>query len=266
MKRTLVPFALAVALVHGSAGAQQHSEISLYAAGSLREVLSEVADRFEQDTGHKVQRTFGPSGLLRERIEQGEPAQLFASADTQHLTRLAQRGGWSDTVTFARNMLCALTQPTVDARTETLLDTLLDPALRLGTSTPKADPSGDYAWALFEKAEGVRAGAFAALDAKAAKLTGGPDSPKPPAGRNPYAWVMDEGRADVFLTNCTNAVAAQRERPQLRIVAIPSELQVGASYGMTVRADAPSAARQLADYLLSPDVQAVFQRHGFGAI
>lgn len=266
MKRALIPCALAAALSTGGAHAQDPHPIGLHAAGSLRDVLTEVADRFEQDSGLKVARNFGPSGLLRERIEKGEPADLFASADTSHPARLAKGGSWTEPVVFTRNMLCALAQPAVDVATDTLLDRMLDPALRLGTSTPKADPSGDYAWTLFEKAETVRAGAFATLDAKAQKLTGGPDSPKPPAGRNPYAWVMDENRADLFLTYCTNAVAARRESPKLQIIHLPPELQVGATYGMTLRADAPASARRLAEYMLSPAAQERFNHYGFGAI
>jgi ABC-type molybdate transport system substrate-binding protein len=137
--------------------------------------------------------------------------------------------------------------------------------VRLGTSTPQADPSGDYAWALFRRAERVRAGSYALLDAKALKLTGGPDSPKaPPAGRNTYGWVMEQGQADVFLTYCTNAVLARREVPQLRVVSIPPELQVGAAYGLTLRSDAGGAARDFVTFLLSAPGQRVLQGHGFG--
>src|SRR5690606_11239466 len=137
-------------------------------------------------TGQKATLTFAASGLLRERIEKGEPAQVFASADTGHPQRLSATGGWVPHRVFARNGLCALTQAHVNATPQTLLETLLNPAVKLGTSTPKADPSGDYAWELFRKAEALRSGAYAALDAKALKLTGGPDSPKPPAGQSTY--------------------------------------------------------------------------------
>ena len=76
--------------------------------------------------------------------------------------------GWGGPVAlFARNRLCALAQPDVEVSPATLLEVLLDPAVRLGTSTPKADPSGDYAWQVFEKAEALRPGSFATLDAKA---------------------------------------------------------------------------------------------------
>ena len=116
----------------------------------------------------------------------------------------------------------------------------------------------------FRKADVVSAGAYATLDRKALQLTGGPSSPKPPAGRGAYAWVMDQGQADIFLTYCTNAVAAQQEVPRLKIVAVPSALQVGADYGLTVRKGAHPAAAAFADALLAPGARAVFARHGFG--
>ena len=239
--------------------------IAVYAAGSLREALTEIARDHQARTGQPVALTFGASGLLRERIEKGEGAQVFASADTQHPQRLATAGGWQAPTVFVRNSLCALTQAGVATTPEGLLATLLDPAVRVGTSTPKADPSGDYAWELFRKADRLRPGAYATLDAKALKLTGGPDSPKAPTGRGTYAWVMDEGRADVFLTYCTNAVAAQKEVPRLKVVALPPALQVGAAYGLTVRLGAPAPATAFAQALLAPPAQATFARYGFAA-
>ena len=238
--------------------------VQVYAAGSLREAFTEIARQHEARTGQPVALTFGASGLLRERIEKGEPAQVFASADTDHPQRLAARGGWSAPVVFTRNALCALTSEQINATPDALLATLLRADVRVGTSTPRADPSGDYAWVLFRKADGVQPGAYAQLDAKALKLTGGADSPKPPAGRGTYAWVMDQRQADVFLTYCTNAVAAQAEVPRLRVVQLPAALQVGAAYGLTVRSDAPASATTFAQTLLQPPAQAVLQRMGFG--
>jgi len=238
--------------------------VVVYAAGSLREAMTEVARDHEARTGQKVTLTFGASGLLRERIEKGEGAQVFASADTQHPQLLAAAGGWQRHEVFVRNGLCALVQAHVNTTPSTLLATLLDPSVRLGTSTPKADPSGDYAWELFRKADQVAPGAYAKLDTKALKLTGGADSPKAPAGRGTYAWVMDSNQADVFLTYCTNAVAAQKEVQRLKTVQVPPELQVAAAYGFTVRSDAPPAAVAFGQALLSAPAQAVFRRYGFG--
>ena len=256
---------LAASCLMSSAYAQTSpGALEVYAAGSLREVMTEIAAQNQAGGGTKINLTFGASGLIRERIEQGAPAQVFASADTNHPERLARGGDWKKPVVFVRNALCLLTQAEVTVPPGGFLDTLLRPEIRLGTSPPVADPSGDYAWALFRKADGVKPGAFALLEAKALKLTGGADSPKPPAGRGTYAWVMDQRQADVFLTYCTNAVASQREIPRLKVLQIPSELQVGAAYGLTVRSGADESAQKFADYLLSPQAQTVFERFGFG--
>ena len=238
--------------------------VQVYAAGSLREAFTEIARDHEARTGQKLALTFGASGLLRERIEKGEPAQVFASADTDHPQRLAARGGWQAPVVFTRNALCAITSEQISATPDTLLATLLRTDVRVGTSTPQADPSGDYAWALFRQADTLQPGAYAQLDAKALKLTGGASSPKPPSGRGTYAWVMEQRQADVFLTYCTNAVAAQAELPRLRVVQLPPALQVGAAYGLTVRADAPAGAQAFAQALRQPAAQAVLRRLGFG--
>ena len=238
--------------------------IAVVAAGSLREALTEVAQAHEARTGQKLALSFAASGLLRERIENGEAAQVFASADMGHPQKLSAAGGWSVPRVFVRNQLCAITQAQFNLKPDRLLDALLDPAIRLGTSTPKADPAGDYAWALFRRADAVRPGALATLERKALQLTGGPASPKAPAGRGTYAWVMDQGQADVFLTYCTNAVAAQQEVPRLKIVAVPANLQVGADYGLTVRLGAHPDAQAFADALLAPSAQAIFARYGFG--
>jgi ABC-type molybdate transport system substrate-binding protein len=239
--------------------------IAVVAAGSLREALTEVAQVHEARTGQKLALSFAASGLLRERIEKGEPAQVFASADMGHPQKLFETSGWSAPRVFLRNQLCAITQAHLSLTPNRLLDALLDPAIRVGTSTPKADPAGDYAWALFRRADALRPGAFSTLERKALQLTGGPNSPKAPAGRGTYAWVMDQGQADVFLTYCTNAVAAQQEVTRLKIVPVPANLQVGADYGLTVRRGTHPAAQGFADALLAPQAQGIFARYGFGS-
>ena len=233
--------------------------LQVYAAGSLREAFTEVARAHNS----AVALTFGAAGLLRERIEQGEPAQVFASADLRQPQRLAEQGGWTAPVVFTRNSLCALVGPAIRTSSAGLLHTLLDPAVRVGTSTPHSDPSGDYAWAMFERAERVHEGARARLAAKALQLTGAADSPKAPDGRSTYAWVMQEGRADVFLTYRTNAIAAQGECPSLQVVALPEALHVGAAYGVSCREDAPPQARAWLSALLAEPVQRILARHGF---
>lgn len=261
-----LPFTLSVALCLMLSPVASAETVKLYAAGSLKAALTEAARAFEAaNPGARVETEFAASGLLRERIEKGEAAHVFASADTGHPKRLADQGRVRGAVAiFARNELCALARPGVAVTSDTLLAVMLDPAIRLGTSTPKADPSGDYAFALFAKADALKPGAKAALEAKALPLTGGPTSEKAPEGRNLYAWVMGSGKADVFLTYCTNAVLARGEVSELQMVAVPKALSVGADYGMIVLKEAPPAADRLAAFIAGDAGQAILGKFGFG--
>jgi ABC-type molybdate transport system substrate-binding protein len=225
--------------------------------------MLELGSAFEAASGIKLAPVFGPSGALRERIERGEPADVFASADMGHPQRLAAAGRSFEVVPFAHNRLCALASPKIEVTATTLLDRMLDPAVKLGMSTPVADPSGDYAVQLFEKAEHLREGAHAALMRKALRLTGGPDSPPPPKDRSVYAALVARGEADIFLTYCTNALQAQKEISDLRIVQVPDALAVSAQYGLTVMKGARLDAAPFAEFVLSRRGQEIIARHGF---
>jgi ABC-type molybdate transport system substrate-binding protein len=261
VRKRLIAGAILLMASLSTASAQQ--PVLLHAAGSLRAALTEVANAFSDETGVPVRAIFGASGLLRERIEKGEPAEVFASADRGHPEALARAGRAGPVTGFARNGLCAFTRPEVAATTETLLAKMLDPATKLGTSTPKADPSGDYAWQLFDKAEALRPGAKAALEAKALQLTGGPTSPRGPEGRNLYGHVLASRQADIFLAYCTNAGPIAQEEPSLKLVALPPALVVGAEYGLTLVDGASPNAGRLAMFIASPAGQAILGRHGF---
>jgi ABC-type molybdate transport system substrate-binding protein len=258
----LYPLALAL-LTLAAPPAEAADRVTLYAAGSLKAALTDVAAACEAAYGTPVATEFAASRLLRERIEGGAPADLFASANMGHPGTLMAAGWGGPVALFAANRLCPLAQPDLKVATASVLDVVLDPAVRVGTSTPNADPAGDYAWEVFEKAEALRPGSFATLDAKALKLTGGPASAKPPEGRNPYGWVMEQGQADLFLTYCTNAVLARREVPALQVVSLPEELAVGADYGLIVRQDAPAEAWRLALFVLAPEGQGILAGYGF---
>jgi len=253
---------LLAAMAHVAAAQEP---VRLYAAGSLRAALLEVGGAFERDAGIKILGQFGPSGLLRDRIAKGERAEVFASANMEHPQSLARDGRAAPVVLFARNRLCALASPRARVTTANLLERMLDPGVKLGISTPKADPSGDYAWALFERAEKIRPGAFDALSGKALKLTGGPDSPPPPKDRSQYGALVADGAADVFLTYCTNALAARKENAALEVVQVPENLAVGAEYGLTVIRGASDGAARFALFILSTEGQGILVGYGFAA-
>ena len=239
--------------------------VRLQAAGSLRPAMTELGRAFTAAYGTKVEAQFGSSGLLRERLEQGEAGDVYASADMGNPLALAKDGKAGPVVLFARNRLCAIVRPGLHVTPDTVLATMLAPDIKLGTSTPRNDPAGDYAWQLFAKADTVQPGAGRTLETKALKLTGAPDSPRPPDGQSVYAWHVLEGRADLFLAYCTAGHEAAGS-PGMAVVQLPPELAVSADYGLTVLHTANTqVALPFVLYILSAGGQAILARHGFDA-
>jgi molybdate transport system substrate-binding protein len=256
---------LSLLAVAGTFSVQAAEPLRVFAAGSLKVAFTELGATFEAKEGVPVRFEFGPSGLLRDRLLKGETADIFASANMEHPQTLHNKGLGAPVRRFTRNSLCALAKPTLAINSETLLERLLDPAVKVGTATPKADPSGDYAFELFARAEKRQAGARDRLAAKALTLTGGPTSPPPPKDRSQYGKLVEDGAADVFLTYCTNALQARKEVPAEQVVAIPDDLNVGADYGLIVLGKTDAAAR-FADFVVSPAGQAILGKQGFSTV
>src|SRR5215472_9955355 len=134
---------LMMALATGSAAAET---IQLYAAGSLRSALTDIARVYETSTGNRIEAKYGPSGLLKNEIAGGARADVFASANMEHPQALHDEKKSGPVIRFAGNKLCALVRPGLELESASLLKFMLDPDVKLGTSTPKADPSRDYAF------------------------------------------------------------------------------------------------------------------------
>jgi len=236
----------------------------IFAAGSLTAAFTEIVRAFPA-AGDVAQPVFGPSGVLRRRIERGEQVDLFASADMDQPRRLARARAGSFVVMFTRNRLCALAKTSLGLTPANLLDKLLDPSVRLATSTPGADPGGDYAWAVFARAEALHAGAEALLQRKAVQLVGGPNSKPLVPGRGAVQGIFLANRADVMLGYCSSGQAVIREIPGLTNVALPPSLTVGPAYGLIVLTDRSLAAR-FALFVLSERGQAILHKYGFDPV
>ncbi len=232
--------------------------LRILAAGSLRAALTELARDWP---GSPPELVFGPAGLLRGRIAGGEACDLFLSANLDHPRALA--AGRVVTL-FARNSLVAVARPEFGLTPETMLDRMLAPGTRIGTSTPGADPGGDYAVALFARAGRLHPGAEAALAARARHLVGGPDTPQPDGGTHPLAGFLRDDMVEIVLCYRTTALAMPGG---FAVITPPAELAVAAKYGLVVLAGAPgrqAAAEAFVAHLLSPEGRAVLDRHGFG--
>lgn len=268
LRSTLTAILILLSSTTAAIAQTARDELAVYAAGSLRAAMTDLARAFERDAPTTVKLTLGPSGLLKDRIEGGEAAQVFASANMTHPEALRASGKAEDVRPFTRNALCALASSAFALHGKTLAQRLLDSDVRVGTSTPRADPSGDYAFQMFENIESsgaAGAGSAAALKGKALQLTGGPKSPQPPAGRNLYGILVDEGKTDILITYCTNATEAKQQLSSLQVLAIPDAINVSAVYGIANLRPASPAARAFVDFVTGPQGQKILGTYGFSA-
>ena len=260
LRAILTWFAISCAFAVVPASAQTPS-LSLYAAGSLRLAFDEIIALHAMRTGSRFSPTYGPSGKLREEIEKGSMPAVFASAAPQHTAALVKAGKLRDDRIFTRNSLCLLAAPGIALRQDELIAMLLDSALRLGTSAPGSDPAGDYTWVLFRNIDKTRPGSYAALDAKALKLTG--QEVARDEKELPYARVFQEKKAELFITYCTNAVATAKAVPGLSWVRFGSDINVAGAYTIGATASGGKSAEEFISLVLSPDGQAILERYGF---
>ncbi len=228
----------------------------ILAAGSLRAALTDFADRWD---GQSPELMFGPAGLLRQEIERGRACSIYLSANTAHPQALARAADvpWR---TFARNPLRVVTRPGAGVRSDTLLAHMLDPRTRLGTSTPAADPSGDYAHALFDRCDALQLGAGAALRAKAIAVVGAaiPQHDAVPKDHS-VLKLLDDDIINAFVGYRTSAAAMGAA---VDVIRPPEAMAVTATYGLVVLHPTEEADR-FADGLSGPRGRAVLGPHGF---
>ena len=237
-------------------------ELTVFAAGSLREAIGAIAEDF--GAAHKLQiRTeFGPSGRMRERIERGEQADLFASADIGHARTLVEQGRATVMAMFARNSICALAPEGLGLTEATIVDKLLDPATRIGISTPKVDPLGDYTVELYHRVSREHASAADDLMARSTVIGAPAGGPQPRSG-DAFADALQDGRVDLEILYCSGRDRFTRLLPTARMIPFPPALQVGPEYALAVLKNGDPLAAELALYILSPKGQAMLGRSGF---
>jgi ABC-type molybdate transport system substrate-binding protein len=246
---------MALARAEPSAAPVPAVPVVIFSAGSLREVVGELTQAVAP-LGIEVRASFGGSGLMRERIEKGEPADVLLSADLGSPRKLeAEHRTALPVVAFARNRMCILSRRAMGVTADNLIEQLLKPGVRLKTSQPVADPSGDYAWAILDAIDSRRPGAGAVLKQKAQAsmaLTA-------PPGQSPVTALLTAGQVDMSITYCSGVRAL--DSPELARLDVPAELDPHPVYGAAVLSTR-SQALQLVLYLLSERGQAIIARAG----
>ncbi len=218
--------------------------VVVFAASSLTDAFTEIGEAFEAtDRGEPVTFSFAASSELVTQIVEGAPADVYASADPETMSRLTTAGGAAaEPVVFARNRSEIVVAPGNPLDIEGVAD-LSDPDLVLVTCAPEV-PCGAYAARIFDEA-GI-------------EVT--PDSFE----ENVKAVVTKValGEADAGIAYTTDVVAAGGD---VGGVEIPDAENVLAEYPLVVTVEAadPVGGREFVDFVLSDVGQGILDRHGF---
>jgi len=76
--------------------AQAAQKITVFAAASLTNAITEIADSYENEKGVNIQTSFAASSTLAKQIEKGAPADIFMSADGKWMSYLQDKRMISD--------------------------------------------------------------------------------------------------------------------------------------------------------------------------
>ncbi|MFE4197005.1 molybdate ABC transporter substrate-binding protein [Paenarthrobacter sp. NPDC056912] len=137
-----------------SPGPSPSGTVTVFAAASLKSTFTKIASDFEAaNPGIKVTLNFAGSSDLVTQITQGAPADVFASADTKNMNKLADAKLIDGTATnFATNVLAIAVPPSNPASIASFAD-LAKPGVKVVVCAPQV-PCGSAKVAI-EKATGT---------------------------------------------------------------------------------------------------------------
>lgn len=227
------------------AGPALDGEITVAAAASLTEPFTAIGSAFEDEhPGTTITFTFDSSGTLARQIAEGAPADVFASADPEHLAEVAAEDLLaSEPKAFARNRLAIVTKPGNPEGIESLAD-LAD----VGTIALCGEdvPCGTFADRALDGA-GVTVPESAITRGQNAKAT---------------LAAVSEGDAVAGIVYLTDARAAG---DAVDAVEIPDDQNVVATYPIAVLSDSSNAelAQAFVDQVTSAAGRAILEEQGF---
>ncbi|HEU5097743.1 MAG TPA: molybdate ABC transporter substrate-binding protein [Roseiflexaceae bacterium] len=233
-------------------------ELTVFAAASLTDAFKQIGEQFGAANGGAIVTfNFAGSDQLATQINQGAPADVFASANKKQMDAVIQAGeivGGGER-TFVRNRLVVIYPKDNPARLAALRD-LANPGVKVVLAS-KSVPVGAYA-----------------LDflAKASKLPDYTESYSPTVLENVVSYeenvkaVLSKimlGEADAGIVYTTDA--ATIKDGSIGTLDIPDDLNTIASYPIAATKNAKNAelAKKFVDFVLSPEGQHILFEYGF---
>jgi molybdate transport system substrate-binding protein len=221
-------------------------EVTVFAAASLTESFTRIGTEFEQlHPSVKVTFNFAGSSALATQINQGAPADVFASAAPKNMTDVTSTGAITDKpVTFVTNTL-EIAVPAGNPAKVTGLADFAKPDLKIALC-----------------AEQVPCGAAAKKVFTAAGVTAAPDTLEQDV--KAVLAKVSLGEVDAALVYRTDVKAAG---DKVEGIEFPEADKAVNEYPIAACAKAPNpaGAKAFVDFVLSDKGKAVLAEAGFGA-
>lgn len=241
--------------VTGTRAATAPQTLVVFAAASLTGAFTEIGKAFEAaHPGVTVIFNFAGSQQLRTQIEQGAPADVFASANSAEMNTLVTESYVTKDApqVFLTNQLVVILPSNNPAHLAELKD-LTRPGIKLVLAAEDV-PVGKYARQALDQMNGQYGSGF--KDQVLANVVSNEDNVKQVVAK------VQLGEADAGIVYTSDAVAA----PELKSIKIPADLNVIAQYPIAPLAKSGhlNLAEQFTAYALSADAQTIFAKWGFG--
>lgn len=187
-------------------------ELVVFAATSLRDAFTSLGESWKvEHPGVTLTFNFAGTQELRTQLEHGAQADVFASADSRHMAALVQAGRVSEPHVIARNEPVIVVAQEAAQRIHAWRD--LTRAQRLVVGGPEV-PIGRYTQQILDK---LGAELRAEIERKIVSRE---------LNVRQVLNKVKLGEADAGLVYRSDALSA----PELRMIALPSELNVTAEY------------------------------------
>jgi molybdate transport system substrate-binding protein len=239
----------------GGGGKQQGGTLTVLAASSLIDAFGVLANRFEeQNPGVKVKQSFESSSTLLAQIQQGAPADVFASAAEEEMKTAVKEGlVKGEPEVFVKNREIVMVPKDNPANIRRFRD-VAKPDVKL-VLAGKDVPAADYALEILDKAKGEY-GADFEKDVLSNVVSRESDV------RASVNRVV-VGDADATFGYASDYTPDIRDR--VEIVRIPPDLNIVATYPIAALEDAksPELAKKWVELVTSEEGQGVLQKWNF---
>ena len=231
------------AAASASSPASLSGSITVFAASSLKEAFTTIGKQFEAaHPGVTVTFSFGASSTLATQINNGAPADVFASASPKNMQQVVTAGGASNPVNFAKNVMEVAVPPSNPAQVTSVND-LAKSSVKTALCQPQV-PCGETAAKVF----------------KNAKITVKPVTLQPDV--KSVLTQVELGNVDAGVVYVTDVQAAGSK---VKGVTIPADVNASTLYPIAVltHSKEPSIAQAFVAYVLSPTGEQVLKAAGF---